>query len=98
MHSKEVLCLLSLIIIVSEELKCYSGSKGKFGSNIRVDKCEDGMKYCFKSQTNNKDEITASCQTLNTGAKLLSICKTGCRNDKKLGITVCCCKTDLCNA
>uniref|UniRef100_A0A158P8R6 Activin_recp domain-containing protein n=1 Tax=Angiostrongylus cantonensis TaxID=6313 RepID=A0A158P8R6_ANGCA len=85
----------------AEPLKCYVGSKGMVHNVLKTDfaenECEEGMKHCFDSYSNDLTEVTASCQTLNTDQKLLDVCKVGCQNHTQLEITVCCCDHDLCN-
>ncbi|KAK6740358.1 hypothetical protein RB195_008678 [Necator americanus] len=92
---------LMAAFIVSDGLKCYVGSKGfingALNANFVENSCEEGMKHCFDSYSDDLTEITASCQTPNTEQKLLDVCKIGCQNHTDLNVTVCCCDSDLCN-
>ncbi|VDO65499.1 unnamed protein product [Heligmosomoides polygyrus] len=77
------------------------GSKGVINgvisSNFVENVCDDGMIHCFESYSDDMTEITASCQTMNTDAKLISVCQVGCQSHADLNVTVCCCDDDLCN-
>ncbi|CAJ0599835.1 unnamed protein product [Cylicocyclus nassatus] len=101
MYKEETIYILLVTVAITDSLKCYVGSKGVVNnvpsSNFVANNCEDGMKHCFESFTDDMTEITASCQTPNTEHKLLDVCQVGCQNYTSLELTVCCCNTDLCN-
>ncbi|EFO92163.1 hypothetical protein CRE_11072 [Caenorhabditis remanei] len=84
----------------SNAINCFAGSrgyiKGKQEQKFVNETCDEGMKYCLESYTEDFDSVTASCQTLSTSRRILNICESG----KPLissGLTTRCCYDDLCN-
>uniref|UniRef100_A0A1I7UNG9 Activin_recp domain-containing protein n=1 Tax=Caenorhabditis tropicalis TaxID=1561998 RepID=A0A1I7UNG9_9PELO len=93
--------IVSLVFLPFQTaIKCYAGSRGYINGehkqNFVIEPCDEHMKWCIESYSDDFETVTASCQTLGTSRRLLDMCESR-KPEVNSGVTKRCCMEDLCN-